>query len=111
MSFGGAGWILAGMAMDGWRRPGRDTLIIVGRLLIALAAIVFGIEHFLHPTVLPGVPLVKEMPAWVPARVLIDYVTGAALLVAGGSMLLKKTRLAPSSAAGFCCSCWSSMSR
>jgi hypothetical protein len=28
------------------------------------------------------------MPAWVPARVLIDYVTGAALLVAAGSILL-----------------------
>ena len=39
---------------------------------------------------LPGVPLVKEMPAWIPGRVLVDYVTGAALLVAAGSVLLKK---------------------
>jgi len=49
---------------------------------------VFGVEHFLHPTLLPGVPLVKEMPAWIPGRVLIDYVTGAALLVAAGSVVL-----------------------
>jgi uncharacterized membrane protein YphA (DoxX/SURF4 family) len=42
---------------------------------------------------LPGVPLQKEMPAWVPARPIIDYVTGAGLLVAGASILLnKKTR-------------------
>jgi uncharacterized membrane protein YphA (DoxX/SURF4 family) len=44
---------------------------------------------------LPGVPLQKEMPSWmpVPARAIIDYVTGAALLVAGGSILLnRKTR-------------------
>jgi uncharacterized membrane protein len=93
MSFGGAGWILAGNAVDGWRGPFKTTLITVGRILIAVAAVVFGVEHFLHPMGLPGVPLEKQMPAWIPARVGIDYVTGAALLVAAGSILLnKKTR-------------------
>jgi len=93
MSFGGGGWILAGQAADGWRGQGKAALITVGRILIAIAAIVFGIEHFLHPTGLPGVPLEKQMPAWIPGRVLIDYVTGAALLVAGASFLLRrKTR-------------------
>lgn len=93
MSFGGAGWILAANATPGWRGPAKTTLINVGRILIAIAAIVFGIEHFLHPTGLPGVPLVKQMPTWIPGRVLIDYVTGAALLVVVGSVLLnKKTR-------------------
>ena len=92
-SFGGAGWILAGNASNGWREPTKRTLIGVGRILIALAAIFFGIEHFLHPTGLPGVPLVKEMPAWIPGRMLIDYLTGAALVVLGGSILLnRKTR-------------------
>jgi uncharacterized membrane protein len=95
MSFGGAGWILAAIAKDGWRGKARTTLITVGRIVIALAAIFFGIQHFLHPLGLPGVPLQKEMPSWmpVPGRVLIDYVTGAALLIAGGSILLnRKTR-------------------
>jgi uncharacterized membrane protein len=93
MSFGGAGWILAGNAMDGWRGQVKSTLIIVGRVLIAIAVIVFGIEHFVHPTGLPGVPLEKQMPTWIPGRVLIDYATGAALLVLGGSILLnRKTR-------------------
>jgi uncharacterized membrane protein len=92
-SFGGAAWILGGMAKDGWRGPVRSTLINVGRVLIAVTALFFGIQHFLHPLGLPGVPLEKEMPAWVPARTFIDYVTGAALLVAGISILLnKKTR-------------------
>ena len=95
MSFGGAGWILAAIAKDGWRGKAGTTLITVGRIVIALAVIFFGIQHFLHPLGLPGVPLQKEMPAWVPGRVLIDYVTGAALLVAGASILLdKKTRIA-----------------
>jgi uncharacterized membrane protein len=93
MSFGGAGWILAGNAVDGWRGRGKSTLITVGRVLITMAVIFFGIEHFLHATGLPGVPLKKEMPAWIPGRVVIDYVTGAALLVVGGSVLLtRKTR-------------------
>jgi len=95
MSFGGAGWILAGSARDGWRAPAKSTLITVGRILVATAAIVFGIEHFLHPMGLPGVPLQKEMPAWIPGRALIDYVTGAALLVAGLCFLVsRKTRTA-----------------
>jgi uncharacterized membrane protein len=92
-SFGGAGWLLAAMAKDGWRGPVKTTLITVGRIVIALAAIFFGIQHFLHPLGLPGVPLEREMPAWVPVRMLIDYVTGAALLLTAGSVLFnRKTR-------------------
>jgi uncharacterized membrane protein YphA (DoxX/SURF4 family) len=92
-SFGGAAWILAVIAKDGWRGKAKSTLIMVGRIAIALAAIFFGIQHFRHPLGLPGVPLQKEMPAWVPGRVLIDYVTGAALLVTAASVLLnRKTR-------------------
>jgi uncharacterized membrane protein len=87
-SFGGAGWLLAAIAKDGWRGPVKTTLITVGRIVIAIAAIFFGIQHFLHPLGLPGVPLEREMPAWVPARVLIDYVTGAGLLACGVSILL-----------------------
>jgi uncharacterized membrane protein len=68
-------------------------LITVGRWLVALTSAFFGIEHFLHPTGLPGVPLIKQMPAWVPGQALIDYLTGAALLLVAGSVLLnRKTR-------------------
>jgi uncharacterized membrane protein len=67
----------------------------VGRLLIAVAAIFYGVEHFLHPLGMPGIPLEKEMPAWIPGRVVIDYLTGAILLVCGAGILVaKKTRMA-----------------
>ena len=94
-SFGAAAWILAANAKKGWRGLARTVLITVGRIVIAAAAIVFGIEHFLHPTGLPVVPLERQMATWIPGRVLIDYVTGAALLVAGICFLLgRKARLA-----------------
>jgi len=81
-------------APDGWRGPVKRVLTTVGRICVAIAVIVFGIEHFLHATGLPGVPLQKQMPTWIPGRVLIDYATGAALLVTGGSVLLaRKTRV------------------
>lgn len=89
-SFGGAAWMLAGAAAGSWPANTRRVLLAVGRALVIPALLLFGVEQILHPTLLPGVPLVKEMPEWVPARVLIDYVTGAALLVVGGSVLLNR---------------------
>jgi len=95
-SFAGGGWILAGSARrEQGRDQGRSALITVGRVIIAIAAIFYGIEHFLHPAGVPGVPLEKMMPLWIPGRLLVGYLTGAILLIAGVSILLaKKTRMA-----------------
>ncbi|MGO9165279.1 MAG: hypothetical protein ACLP56_00215 [Candidatus Sulfotelmatobacter sp.] len=95
-SFAGGGWILAGNAL---REQGRgqsgSKLITVGRVLIAVAAIFFGVQHFLHPANVPGVPLEKRTPVWIPGRLLIDYLTGGILVIAGASILLaRKTRMA-----------------
>lgn len=93
LSFGGAGWILAGNAMG--ESGAAKGLIRVGRVILGISAMVYGVEHFLHPLGMPGVPLPKEMPAWIPARVLIDYVTGVFLLISGACILVnKKTRTA-----------------
>lgn len=95
MSFGAGGWVLAGYAMDRERIGLGKPLIAVGRVLIALTAIFFGVQHFLHPLGLPGVPLMKEMPAWIPARPVIDYLTGALLLAAAVCFLTaRNTRTA-----------------
>jgi uncharacterized membrane protein len=92
MAFGGGGWILAGNAMRG---RGGSRLITVGRVVIAITAMFYGVEHFLHPLSRPGVPLEKLMPAWIPGRLLIGYLTGAILLAAGAFMLLgKNTQMA-----------------
>jgi uncharacterized membrane protein len=94
LAFGGGGWILAGGAMAKGDGLG-SKLITVGRILIGIAAIFYGVEHFLHTPNVPGVPLEKLMPAWIPGHLLIAYLTGAILIVAGVGILLgKKTRMA-----------------
>jgi len=94
MSFAGGGCVLAGIAFGRMHGKGK-ILINVGRVLIAIAAIFFGVQHFLHPLGVPGVPLAKQMPTWIPARAVIDYLTGAFLIVGGVCFLLaRKTRVA-----------------
>jgi uncharacterized membrane protein len=95
-SFAGGAWILAGNAMrEQGRGQGGSKLITVGRVIIGIAATFYGVEHFLHPEGALGVPLEKLTPTWIPARLLIGYLTGAILLVAGVSILLaRKTRMA-----------------
>jgi uncharacterized membrane protein len=96
MLFGGGGWILAGNALrERGHGQGGSRLITVGRVIIGIAAMFYGVEHFMHPANVPGVPLEKLMPAWIPGHLLISYLTGAILLVAGVCILLaKETRMA-----------------
>jgi uncharacterized membrane protein len=92
LSFAAGGWLLAASVMRG---PHRSKLITVGRLVIGIAAIFYGVEHFLHPLHCPGVPLEKLMPAYIPGRPVIGIVTGAILLLGGiGILLNRKTRMA-----------------
>jgi uncharacterized membrane protein len=93
MSFGAGGWALAGGAMAAQRVRTKSTLVTVSRVLVGLAAVFFGVQHFLHPANVPGVPLKKIMPEWIPGRVIVGYLTGAILLVCGAGILIgKKTR-------------------
>jgi hypothetical protein len=96
LAFGGGGWLLAAAAMREQRREqGVSILITVGRVLLGIAAIFYGVETFLHPLGMPGIPLEKLMSEWIPGRMIIGYVTGAILFVAGSGILLNlKTRMA-----------------
>jgi hypothetical protein len=96
MSFGSGGWILAGTSLRGQGRgQSGSTLITLGRVVLGITTMFYGVEHFLHPANVPGVPLEKLLPAWIPGHMLISYLTGTILVVAGAFILLnKKTRLA-----------------
>src|SRR5262249_58302653 len=92
-SFGAGGWALASGAVPGWSPRMRRALLTVARALIGAAAVFFGVQHFLHPINVPGVPLKRILPDGIPARALIGYLTGAILLVCGAGILAnRKTR-------------------
>jgi hypothetical protein len=100
LAFGGGGWVLAGHALheqgsEQGGGQGGSWLITVGRVLIGIAAIFWGVETFLHPLGMPGIPLEKLMSEWIPARPIIGYLTAAILVVAGtGILFARKTRMA-----------------
>ena len=53
-------------------------------------------EHFLFPRFVPGVPLEKLIPQWVPAPVLLSYLVGIVLFAAGLGLMARCTyRLPP----------------
>ena len=96
--FASGAMVLAGSM---WTR-GRSTgpaLILVGRSIVAGTFVFYAIEHFLFPHNVPGVPLEKMIPAWMPAPMLLAYVVGITLLAAGvGLMIPRARRLAAASA-------------
>jgi uncharacterized membrane protein len=58
------------------------------------------VEHLLHPEFLPGVPLKKLTPEWVPGRIAVGYLVGVVLIVAGVCLLLNKKARAAATTLG-----------
>jgi uncharacterized membrane protein len=108
LAFGAGAWLLAAGAMTGAVSGAitksttstttgqvKTTFLTIGRVVVGITAIFYGVEFFMHPQGVPGLPLQKMMPDWIPAHLLINYLTAAILLVSGAAILLaKKTRLA-----------------
>ena len=65
-------------------------LVTPCRIVFAVVALFYGVEHFLHPEFLPGVPLEKLTPPWVPVPRLWGYAVGAVLVVSGALLLAKR---------------------
>jgi len=98
LSFAGGAWALAGLHSRTSSPQLSRLMILFGRIVIAMAAIFFAVEHFLHPMFAPGVPLPKMMPSWVPLPSLWAYLAGAILMVSGILLALnKKSRMAAAS--------------
>jgi uncharacterized membrane protein len=98
LSFSGGAWALAGLHSRASSPQPSKWMILFGRIVVAIAAIFFALEHFLHPEFAPGVPLKKMTPSWVPFPSVWGYLAGAILLAAGiGLALNKKSRIAAAS--------------
>jgi uncharacterized membrane protein len=98
LSFAGGASALAGLHSRASLPQQSKWMVSFGRFVLAIAAIFFGVEHFLHPEFAPGVPLEKKMPSWIPFPSVWGYLAGAILLAAGiGLALNKKSRVAAAS--------------
>jgi uncharacterized membrane protein len=68
------------------------------RFFVGVPSLFYGVEHLLHPANVPGVPLQKLTPEWIPGRIFLSYFVGVILIVAGVCLLVnKKTRMAATS--------------
>jgi uncharacterized membrane protein len=98
LSFCAGAWALAGLYSRASSPQQSKWMILFGRIVIALAAIFFAAQHFLHPKSAPGIPLELMTPSWVPLPSLWAYLAGAIFLASGiGLALNKKSRLAAAS--------------
>ena len=98
-AFAGGAMVLAGSQWSRGRSAGAK-LIVFGRLIVACTFIFYAIEHFLFPRFVPGVPLEKMTPAWVPAPTLLAYIVGMTLLATGVGLMIRRTRRNAAAIAG-----------
>ena len=74
---------------------GRVRTQAIPRFFVGVPSIFYGVEHLLHPTFVPGIPLNKLTPEWIPGHIVLSFLVGAILILAGLCLVInKKTRLA-----------------
>jgi uncharacterized membrane protein len=99
LSFAGGAMVLTGCVWPRANRAGAG-LAGLGRGIVAATMIFYAIEQFLHPRHVPGVPLEKLTPAWIPAPQLLAYLVGMALLAAGIALLIRRRIRSAAAGAG-----------
>ena len=90
LSFSGGALAFAATQAEQWPEKWRNTLAEVGRIFIAVATLFFAVQQLLHPDVVPGIPLERQTPGWIPGRIFWAYLAGVVFLVVGGGLLLKR---------------------
>ncbi len=95
LAFSGGALALAGTEARDWPEWTKKIAIRTGQNFIAVTTIFFGVMQLLHPDFVPGVPLEKITPVWIPGRIFWSYLAGIVFVVAGGCLLVnRKMRLA-----------------
>lgn len=68
----------------------KQALAALPRFFIGIPALFYGVEHLLHPEYVPGIPLQKLTPDWIPGRIVLSYFVGVILILAGLCLLVNK---------------------
>jgi uncharacterized membrane protein len=91
LAFASGALVLACSVWPSSTSPVGTALMRLGRGVVAATMVFYAIQHFLFPRFVPGVPLEKLTPAWVPAPTLLAYFVGITLLLAGVGLLIRRT--------------------
>ena len=95
LSFSGGALACAVVQAEEWPKRTLSRIVVLLRYVIAVPAVALGVENFLHPEVVPVVPLRQLMPSWIPGHLPLAYATGVVLIASGLSMVFNwKARLA-----------------
>jgi uncharacterized membrane protein len=98
LSFCAGAWALAGLYSRTKSPQVAKWKIVFSRLVLAIAAVFYAVQHFLHPKSVPDIPLEKLTPSWVPFPTAWGYLAGVVLLAAGIALVLNiKSRMAATS--------------
>jgi uncharacterized membrane protein len=96
LTFSGGALALAASLTTG---PGRERtahiMATIARYFVAIPVLFYSFEQFIHGDHVPGVPLERLTPTWIPGHAIWTYVAAVGYLVGGIPLLLgKKTRAA-----------------
>ena len=98
ISFSAGAWALAGLYSLASSPQISKCKILYARIVLAIAAIFYGVQHFLHPRAVPDIPLERMTPSLIPFPIVWGYLGGAILLSAGiGLALSRRRRMAATS--------------
>jgi uncharacterized membrane protein YphA (DoxX/SURF4 family) len=99
LAFAGGAFSVAAAQKEAWTPIARNRLVTLARLSLAILIVVCGMGQFLHPELLPGIPLERSTPVWIPAHLVWSYLAGVVFVVAGiGMFIQQKVRLAATAA-------------
>ena len=94
--FAGGAMVLAGSVWAQGKSAGttliQTLLMRTGQFIVAGTFLFYAVQHFLFPLFVPGVPLEKMIPAWMPAPALLSCFVGTVLLAGGVGLMISRAR-------------------
>ncbi len=95
LSFSGGALALAASLTEQGRERGAHILATIARYFVAIPVLFYSFEQFMHGDHVPGVPLERMTPSWIPGHTIWTYLAAVGYAVAGIPLLVgKKTRAA-----------------